>query len=203
MTLQMKTPSTVAAAEGGEAGNESTCYQHNSTAENIGKRHKFIKPRFDHIPDALKQQPWAVWIAEPRPGKPGKFNKAPRCPKSGYKIGVNQPEKFGTFAEAHAAYEAGGYTGVGVLLTSNGIIGVDIDDYKDTFATKPDVKQWVLRAVDEGAYGEYSPSGRGLRLFMRGKLPGSGRKSGPMEIYDDVRFLTVTGHHVRLKKGGE
>ena len=92
----------------------------------------FLAPQLANIPDALKQQPWAVWIAEPRDGKPGKFSKAPRCPKGGYRVGANQPEKFGTFAEAHAAYEAGRYTGVGVLLTGNGIIGVDID-YQNKF----------------------------------------------------------------------
>jgi primase-polymerase (primpol)-like protein len=163
----------------------------------------FLQPNFDTIPDALKAQPWAVWIAEPRAGRPGKFNKAPRNPVSGHKVGANQPEKFGTYTQAVAAYGTGGYTGIGVLLTGNGIIGVDIDDYKETFTNRPEVKDWVANAVKEGAYCEKSPSGNGLRLFMLGQLDGTGRKSGSLEIYDDVRFLTVTGRQVKPKKGGE
>lgn len=154
----------------------------------------WLPPQFDCIHDALKQQPWAVWKAAPRPGKPGKFNKAPLCPNRGYMIGTDKPNLFGTFAEAKAAYERGGYTGIGVLLTGNGIIGVDIDDYMDTFADQPKIKLWVDHAIKEGAYCEKSPSGKGLRLFMAGELPGTGRKSGSLEIYDNVRFLTVTGH---------
>lgn len=154
----------------------------------------WLQPEFGCIPEALKQQPWAVWKAEQRSGQRGKFNKAPLRPKGGYNIATSQPEKFGTFAEAKAAYERGGYSGVGVLLTGNGIIGVDIDYYVNTFKTQPAVRQWVVSAVVGGAYCEKSPSGNGLRLFMAGKLPGAGRKSGSLEIYDDVRFLTVTGH---------
>ncbi len=154
----------------------------------------WLQPEFGCIPEALKQQPWAVWKAEPRSGKLGKYNKAPLQPTGGYKIGANQPEKFGTFDEAKAAFVRGGYTGVGVLLTGNGIIGVDIDDYVDTLETQFSVRQWVACAIGGGAYCEKSPSGNGLRIFMAGKLPGTGRKSGSLEIYDDVRFLTVTGH---------
>ena len=117
-------------------------------------------------------------------------------------IGTNKPATFGTFAEAKAAYEAGGYTGAGVLLTGNGIIGVYIDDYKDAFQNQPAVSEWVTVAIKEGAYCEKSPSGNGLRLFVLGKLPSGKRKSGPLEIYDNVRFLTVTGHVVDLKMGG-
>lgn len=162
----------------------------------------WLPPLPSNIPLALKNQPWAVWIAEPRPNKPGKFNKAPRSPSGGYKIGANKPELFGTFASACAAYERGGYTGIGVLLTGNGIIGVDIDDVETTYATLPQVKPWVERALQAGAYCEYSPSGTGLRLFIAGKLPAKGRKSGPLEIYDDVRFLTVTGHVVSPEVAG-
>lgn len=161
----------------------------------------WLKPQFDAIPTDLEAQPWAVWIAEQRQGKLGKFNKAPRSPKTGHKIGANKPQLFGTFDEAKAAYDTGEYTGVGVLLTGNGIIGVDIDDCKVTFAGQPSVMQWVMEAVNQGAYCEQSPSGKGLRLFMHGKLPGKGRKVGALEVYADTRFLTVTGHVIDNSSG--
>lgn len=160
---------------------------------------KFLPPIFENIPSALKECSWATWIAEPRPNKPGKFNKAPRCPISGIKIGTDKPHLFGTYEQAKDAYDADGYTGVGVLLTGDGLIGVDIDDVKQTFVDRPEVKAWVKVAIKEGAYCERSPSATGLRLFMFGKpLPDTiKRKHGNLEIYDNVRFLTVTGqvHH--------
>lgn len=161
----------------------------------------WLIPQFAAIPTGLKAQPWAVWIAEPRDGKPGKFNKAPRSPKTGHKIGADKPQLFGTFEEAEAAYHTGKYTGIGLLLTGNGIIGVDIDDCKVTFANQPSVKQWVFEAITQGAYCEQSPSRKGLRLFMRGILPGKGRKVGALEIYADARFLTVTGHVIEITSG--
>ncbi len=153
----------------------------------------FLTPQLEYIPDTLKQQPWGVWKAEPREGALDKFNKAPRCPITGRKIGANQPEKFGTFNEAKAAYETGQYTGLGIVLNGSGIVGVDIDDYADIFSLRPDVKAWANQAIKQGVYCEKSPSGKGLRLFMIGKLPTSGRKSAGLEIYNNTRFLTVTG----------
>jgi hypothetical protein len=46
------------------------------------------------------------------------------------------------------------------------------------------------------SYTEVSPSGTGLRIFAQGKLSGEGRKRGPIELYDQKRFLTVTGDHL-------
>ena len=167
-----------------------------------GTSKNWLLPEFENIPDEIKAQPWAVWTAEPRPNNPNKYNKAPRSPVTGNKIGTDKPELFGTFEEAKTAYATGKYTGIGVLLTGNGIVGVDIDDAKETFADKPEIKKWVATAINEGAHTEKSPSGMGLRLFMLGKLPAKGRKVGHLEIYDDARFLTVTGNIYPRKKGG-
>ena len=160
-----------------------------------------IKPNFDRIPDALKSEKWAVWKAEPRAGQSGKFNKAPRNPLTGGKIGANKPELFGTYSEAKAAYDRDGYSGVGILLTGDGLTGVDIDGYADVFTHTPKVKAWVALAQEKGAYCERSPSGEGLRLFIKGKLPQGGRHNGSLEIYNNARFLTVTGNVPRNKGG--
>ncbi len=90
----------------------------------------WLIPNFENIPDDLKLQPWAVWIAEPRSDKVGKYNKAPRSPLTGIKIGTNQAQLFGTFDQAKTAYETGNYTGVGVLITGTGIVGFEIDFIK-------------------------------------------------------------------------
>jgi primase-polymerase (primpol)-like protein len=161
----------------------------------------WLEPQLQNIPEELKTQPWAVWIAEPRldsAGKPtGKYNKAPRNPLTGIKVGANQPDKFGTYEEARKSYASGKYTGVGVLLTGNGITGVDIDDAPRTLKERPEVLEWIRRAANASAYCELSPGGKGFRLFIYAQLPsGSKNKVGPLEIYDDARFLTITGHSI-------
>ena len=165
----------------------------------------WLAPQFENIPEELKRQPWAAWKAEPRldrDGKPtGKYNKAPRNPLTGIKVGANQPEKFGTFEEAKEAYATGRYTGIGVLLTGSGITGVDIDDARESLQERPGIKKWIQDAIDCGVYCEISPSGNGYRAFIYASLPqGCRKKVGPLEIYDDARFLTVTGNIVESAK---
>jgi putative DNA primase/helicase len=164
----------------------------------------WLRPIFSNIPSELKQLPWAVWIAEPRldrQGEPtGKWNKAPRNPLTGRMVGSDKPKLFGTFEQARKMYETGSYTGVGVLLTGNGIIGIDIDDGKNLIKQKSGLKQWLLDASQKNIYCEISPSGTGLRIFLIGYLCGAGRKKDGLEIYQNERFLTVTGN-IALGKG--
>jgi hypothetical protein len=59
------------------------------------------------------------------------------------------------------------------------------------------VEDWamdIIRRLD--TYTEVSPSGTGIRMFLRGALPGTGRKKGKIEVYDQGRYLTVTGHSI-------
>lgn len=170
-------------------------------AQKLSNR-EWLEPLEQNIPADLKSERFGVWIAEPREGNANKFNKAPRSPKHGQNISANKPELFGTFDEAMNTYRAGGFTGVGVLLSGTGIVGVDIDDYELVFETQPYIKDWLKSAIDAGAYCEYSPSSTGLRLFLRGKLPAKGRKTHNLEIYDTSRFLTVTGHLFNPEKVG-
>lgn len=167
------------------------------STQEINQEPNWLQPKFENIPEELQKQPWAVWKAEQkfdRQGSPtGKWGKAPRNPTSGIMVGADKPHLFGTFKEAKKAYESGRYTGVGVLLTGNGIIGVDIDDAAELFKQKPHIKEWVRQAIKAGVYCEISPSNSGFRLFTHGCLDGRGRKDDRVEIYDDKRFLTVTG----------
>lgn len=160
----------------------------------------WLKPIFENIPEELKEQPWAVWKAEPRLDEDGnhtgKWSKAPRNPLTGRMVGANQPDTFGTFDEAVKAYNTGNYSGVGVLLTGSELIGIDIDDGKTILKTIPTLKDWLKSASEEGAYIEKSPSGNGLRVFVYGNIDSDGKRMGGLEIYKDVRFLTITGNQL-------
>jgi hypothetical protein len=60
---------------------------------------------------------------------------------------------------------------------------------------------WNLLNIvgDFASYTEKSPSGMGLKIFCKGRLPGRGVKRGDIEIYDQARFFTMTGHCVEDK----
>lgn len=135
----------------------------------------------ESIPEALRRQPWAVWNAEPRLGQPGKFNKAPRSPLTLVKVGANDPDAFGTFEQACSTFAERGCSGIGVIMTGNGIVGVDIDDYKHLFEKNPAIKDWVKAAIERKIYCETSPSGNGLRLFLLGALPQGGRVASTLD----------------------
>jgi primase-polymerase (primpol)-like protein len=159
---------------------------------------KFLAPWFDRIPDDLcNEMKWAVWRAEPRTNQPGKFNKAPRSPVNGQLISVNQPGSFADFNICKNAYEKGGYTGVGILLEGDGWLGVDIDNFAKIPAGQREATlAWIVEALVMGAYVERSPSGAGLRAIFRGEFLGKGRKAGFFEIYQEKRFMTITGHAI-------
>jgi primase-polymerase (primpol)-like protein len=44
------------------------------------------------------------------------------------------------------------------------------------------------------SYTEISPSGSGLHVIVRGRLPPGARRKGDAEMYDTDRYFTVTGH---------
>lgn len=153
----------------------------------------------DVIPSDLIVQPWAVWKATPK--ESGGYNKVPCHPSTGRFLKTSEPDTWASFEQAVSAYERGGWSGIGVLLTGNGIVGFDIDKTAETFTRQPEIKNWLDRAVKAGAYIEASPSGNGYRGFVRGVLPaGCSKRADSVEMYADVRFLTVTGHVVKLKE---
>lgn len=156
----------------------------------------FLKPKIDQIPIEIQESfRWGVWIASPRPNQPGKFNKAPRSAITGRPISINRPEAFVDFETCWRAFEAGTYTGIGILLDGSDWIGVDIDNFANIPAVKrQSVTSWLAQAFLQGAYVERSPSGSGLRAIFRGRFQGKGRKVGSLEIYQEGRFMTVTGH---------
>ncbi len=150
---------------------------------------------FSNIPTWMHAKKFCVWTAEPREN--GKVNKAPRHPGGGWRLSVKEPDQWATFDEVKEAYISGKYDGIGVLLTSgSGVVGIDIDDWESLVAAHRDVFDTLEKFIQQGGYVERSPSGAGLRAFVKGHLTGTGQKSGGFEVYDEGRFLTVTGQQL-------
>jgi putative DNA primase/helicase len=151
------------------------------------------------IPRELTALPdWVVWRLEPKPKKPGEWDKVPYRPADpSRKASSTDPTTWSTFGAAFSTYQADpSFNGVGIVLHGTGIVGVDLDN---AFDEAGHVKGWARAIVDRlpGAHWERSPRGRGLRGICRGELPPGRRKvkhqDGVLEMYDDGRFLTITG----------
>ena len=148
--------------------------------------HGFGLPVYvEGIPEATRSGCWCVWQATPKKGRPGKYDKIPRA--RGLQLSTRQPERWLTFEQAVAEYQAGDYNGVGKLvMPDEGLVYIDIDG--DT-----DAPEWLARFP---TYCERSPSGAGLRLIGCGNIPRDITR--PIEVYGGhaPRFVTITGHCV-------
>jgi putative DNA primase/helicase len=149
------------------------------------------------VPDELKAlRHWVVWKYEPRPGK-DKPAKAPYQPRTGHRASHANPATWGTYAQARARAQQGGWQGLGFVFTAEDpYCGIDLDGCRDL--ETEEIAPWAGHIVEQmQSYTEVSPSGRGLHLLVKAALPDhAGRKRGPLEVYDAQRYFTVTGEHL-------
>lgn len=150
------------------------------------------------IPDALCDLPqWLVWRSEQARGR---STKVPRCALDPTRrASSTDPTTWSDYATAVNAATIDGVDGIGFIVTEGDpICGVDLDNCVEDGR----VHESALALVERlGSYTEVSPSGNGLRVFLRAGKPGTRCKrempwGGAIEVYDRERFFTVTGHHL-------
>jgi len=160
---------------------------------------------YSAIPDTLRERDnWVCWRIEVRDGN---RTKIPIDPHTGSKARSDDPETWGTFAEAgeHAARDD--MDGIGLMLSeSDTLAAVDFDDVRevDPETGEVTVSDWAGEAIAAlDSYTEISPSGTGFHVWLFGFKPGDRCKidvkpGEDIELYDssDDRFLTVTGDRV-------
>jgi len=145
---------------------------------------------------------WVCWKNEVRDGKSTKVPYIPGPPPH-ERAKTNDPNTWADFHTAfgYASDPRNGFAGMGFVFSKDDpYVGIDFDGCFDAggvlanWATK-----WVLR-VAKRTYAETSPSGLGLKFWVRGKLPGTGGKRTipgndhtGIEIYDRGRFFATTG----------
>lgn len=160
---------------------------------------------FDVIPGELKSLiQWCVWRYE-LPQGDSKPTKVPYNPVTGAKMASNDPQTWCAFGQAVDA--APRYDGIGFVFSARDpYCGIDLDD---PFALKEDGSPKFASekaqeiATRHGAilneipsYAEWSPSGRGLHIITKAKVP-HGRRRDAVEVYSDLRFFTMTGNVYR------
>jgi primase-polymerase (primpol)-like protein len=128
-----------------------------------------------------------------------KWDKPPIDPATGVDIDATDEANWMTFDEARRVARKQG-DGIGIALGPKdnrlGIVGVDPDDCIDPEGNIDPEAMRIVRSLD--SYTERTPSGKGLRVLIRGKKPGVRCKhtNRKIEIYEADRYFTVTGRHL-------
>ena len=136
---------------------------------------------------------WVCWRLE-HDVKHNRDAKVPYSPVSGRKASASDAKSWGTLEEAMAAKERYLFSGVGFMFTvESGIVGIDIDSCLEN-GTPNDVAADILTHLPP-TYIEISPSGTGLHIFLKGKVPAGGNRSSKtgVEMYAQSRYFTMTG----------
>lgn len=161
----------------------------------------------DEKPDllaSLKAVPnWVGWkYVEAK----GRLTKPPINVRTGRRADATDPATWADFDAARRYVEAHGLDGVGFCMCEAlGMTAVDLDDCHDPAMGEITAWAWdVLHTLGfPRVYVEVSPSGTGLRLFVRGVLPerfrcvqivrdAAGDEIGRIEAYTCEHYLTVS-----------
>ena len=161
----------------------------------IAPQHRSIE-----VPDELQALPgWLIWRYEQHPGEP-KPRKVPYYVDGGRRYGVQgSPQdrgKLTTFAMARDEAMKRGFDGIGLALMPDwGVTALDFDKCVGPNGAMP---HEIVEIIGD-TYSEYSPSGEGVRAFVRGNLGNNksyaeGDRYG-FETFNTNGFVTITGRH--------
>jgi hypothetical protein len=161
----------------------------------IAPQHRSIE-----VPDELQALPgWLIWRYEQHPGEP-KPRKVPYYVDGGRRYGVQgSPQdrgKLTTFAMARDEAMKRGFDGIGLALMPDwGVTALDFDKCVGPNGVMP---HEIVEFIGD-TYSEDSPSGEGVRAFVRGNLGNNksyaeGDRYG-FETFNTNGFVTITGRH--------
>ena len=150
------------------------------------------------VPQELKDlKQWVLWD----PGGDGRpINKTPMCATRSTGASSTKPEDWSSYEAAVRAARRRGRSLGFVFSSEDPYAGVDLDDCVDLQTGA--IEAWARDLITKlDTYAEISPSGTGVKLWVRAEMPGgSGRKAkvgnGAFEAYSEGRYFTMTGRHV-------
>lgn len=159
---------------------------------------------FNEIPSELRILPqWILWRAEE---KSSRYTKIP-YQVDGNEARSNDRRTWSTFATAAKFYTESNADGIGFVFSrQDSYVGIDIDKCvtyaaDDTKKVNPIINDFAKEIIDTlDSYTEFSVSGTGIHIIIKGSLPqsvvGTGRKSAKhgLEIYQYGRYFTMTGN---------
>lgn len=143
-----------------------------------------MKKNYEYIPKELKElKQWVcAWNNSKVPMQADKLQAS----------SSSDSTKWATFEDARDSVEIGNYDNIGFVFDDNGIVGIDIDIGFDEDHIMTELAYDIISHCK--SYTEYSRSGRGFHIYLKGDLPFKGKNNGVgVEIYKDDRYFIVTG----------
>lgn len=146
---------------------------------------------------------WWKLVPDRKSGKPRKLPFT----KDGTAASSTDPATWSTLQECQEVCRRRRGAGVGIVFNGDGLAGVDLDGCRDP--ATGEVAKWAAKIVRQlGSYTEVSPSGTGLKVYLRvdpvrelrankrtiGKA--EGEKVPAVELYVTGRYFALTGEHL-------
>jgi hypothetical protein len=173
---------------------------------------KKMKPKtycadLTYLPDALhylkNEKRWCCWKWTPKANPEG-WTKPPYQP-NGQHAKSNDPSTWCTYAEALAAYLAGKFDGIGLMLAGINLAASDLDKCRNP--ETGDIDLWASDIIDdareEGAYIEVTVSGTGIRIIGMSSGARTQRSwsinghGGRIELFRNTeRYITISGNEI-------
>ena len=136
------------------------------------------------IPAELRQIP--QWVCA---------RNGSKVPMKAFEFGAassSDPATWSDWKTAEEAVAQGVYDNVGFVFHDNGIVGIDIDCGFDEEGLLSPLAIDIISAC--GSYTEFSRSGRGFHILLKGNLPFDGKNNrNGVEIYRTKRYFILTG----------
>lgn len=139
---------------------------------------------YENLPPELKaERAWVnVWNSSKIPMQTTLFRGASSV----------LPDTWGEFWRAKQNVENGAYDGIGYVFHSTGLVGIDIDAGRDEDGFLSPLAVDIISHCE--SYTEWSRSGRGVHILLRGDLPFKGKNNRKgVEIYKASRYFIMTG----------
>ena len=154
----------------------------------------FDIPNANALEELAGLRQWVCWRME---GRGGKTTKIPVSPVTGSPASTTSSNTWDTFDNACSEVIQmkkckTQLDGVGFVFTEGDhYVGIDLDKCIDDEGV---LEPWARKIVtDFNSYTEFSPSGKGLHIYVKANTNSGGRRSGHLEVYSSARYFTVTG----------
>lgn len=139
---------------------------------------------YENIPQELKDLP--QWVCA------WNNNKMPMKAFERKAASSSNPDTWSDYDTAVQAVNNDVYDHIGFVFNDNGIVGIDIDAGFDSTGFLSDLSIDIMKACK--SFTEKSKSGRGIHIYLKGKLPFAGKNNrNGVEIYQQGRYFIVTG----------
>lgn len=153
---------------------------------------------YNRIPQELKAL--ANWVLFKKVKRINKntgeiaFTKQP-YQTNGELASVTNASTWNSFTKVYNKLTSSKYDGIGFVFTDSPIMGIDIDHCIKDGKLSP-VAVEILETVN--SYAEYSPSGEGIHILLKGDLNIKGARNTKLgiELYTTGRYFTVTGNTI-------